>query len=97
VLDAELPPADKIEDFPAEREILNKVWVSFDHVGLMISFKLVSKKMVFEMYYDTIINCWETLKPYIQREREIRQGRYQEYFEKLYIMSVKFRDKNYPE
>ena len=97
VLNGKLPPLDKAKNHLGDYEILNEVWASFDHIGLLVSFRLVSKKMVLEMYYGTIIKCWEKLEPYIMKERRDRKGRYQNYFEKLYKMSIKFRDKKYPE
>lgn len=94
VLTEDLPPP---EDVPSEvYEILYSVWVSFNQVGLMVAFKLIPERLVFEMYYGSIIRCWLRLEPYIQRERQTRRGVYQKHFEDLYRRSVAFRDKYYP-
>jgi hypothetical protein len=82
---------------PEVYEQMWKVWVSFDNLGVMISFKMLPAHLPLEMFYSTVIECWEKLEPHIMHERSKRTQRYQVFFEDLYHRSIEYRDRYYPE
>lgn len=74
----------------------NRVWTSFDHVGLLIERGLINEEIVMEEWCETIIKCWDKLKDYINQQREMRGGRYQKYFELLTTRAREYHKKHYP-
>lgn len=88
-------PGKKIS--PKIYEQMHRVWVAFDNLGIMVAYKMLPERLALEMFYSSVIVCWEILKPHILHERESRKARYQIYFENLYERSVKYRKKYHPE
>lgn len=82
---------------PEVYEQMWKVWVSFDNLGVMIAFRMLPEHLPLEMFYSTVIECWEKLEPHIMYERRKRTQRYQVFFEDLYHRSLEYRDKYHPE
>lgn len=95
VLRHDLPPAGSVPEYIYQR--MHMVWVSFDKVGLMVEFELIPSELVLEMYYQSIIDSWEKLEPYIRYERETFKRRYQEYFQKLYDRALTYKLKYEPD
>lgn len=95
---APLPPARRYadHDFAAAWLSWRPVSIAFDQVGLLAQSGMVPTWIVLDMYRDTIVNTWDTLAPYIRRERERRPfPQYQYHFEWLYGEACRYRRKPY--
>ena len=78
--------------------VASKVWVSLDHVGLLVEYGLINEELVMEMYVETIIRCWIKLRAYVILERQKRGElgrRYQKYFELLAKKAEKYYIKHF--
>jgi hypothetical protein len=95
---APLPPAGSLPDgeFQAAWRRWRPVSIAFDQVGLLAQEGMVPPWIVLDMYRDTIVNTWDTLEPYILRERARRPfPLYQYHFEWLYEEACRFRRRPY--
>ena len=86
VLSQELPPPG--EASPEVYRKMHKVWVSFDNLGLLVDHGMLPEEIALDMFYDTVVRCWQKLETHIQHERETRGTKYQKFFEMLYHRSV---------
>ena len=75
--------------------IMYRVWVSFDNLGVLVAHKMLPAHLSMEMFHGSIIECWEKLAPHIHQERAARGGRYQVFFEDLYCRSIEYRNSHY--
>lgn len=66
-----------------EEKIVNTVINQLDYLGFLTSKGLVDERFVCELYYGTVIRCWEHANPYITHQRKLRGTDFAEYFEKL--------------
>jgi hypothetical protein len=55
----------------------------FDNLGILIASKAIDEKLIISFVGESAESAWSILEPYIQQERDIRKGEYQEYFEHL--------------
>ena len=86
VLNQELPPPGEAP--PEAYRKMHKVWVSFDNLGLLVDHRMLPEEIALDMFYDTVVECWQKLEPHIQHERDTRGTKYQKFFEDLYHRSV---------
>lgn len=56
----------------------------FDNLAVLVA-SGIGEKLVISFMGESIDNAWLVLEPYIRRERELRDGEYQEYFEDLVV------------
>ncbi|MGD8456573.1 MAG: DUF4760 domain-containing protein [Anaerolineales bacterium] len=61
----------------------------FDNVGMLIAAGIVDENLVLGYIGESVTSCWSVLEPYILREREIRGGDFQVYFEHLAVKARK--------
>jgi len=92
----------KLDTIPDEQ--LQRLWgvaLSFNNVGLLISRGYLPSEVVYDIYGDAAVRCYDVLKPLINQERE-RRGEldsspyYLKYFEELARNSEEYLRKHYP-
>lgn len=70
---------------------VESVCVSLDHVGVLLTNKLLPKgparRIYFDMYVDVFIRCWERLKDYVLFMRKQRTPQHYRNFEALAAMA----------
>lgn len=59
--------------------------VSFfcDSLGVLVAFGVIDQDLVCGVMGTRATRCWTALRPYIERERELRQAGFQRFFEDL--------------
>lgn len=57
----------------------------FDNLAVLVANGIVDEKLIISFMGESIDKAWVVLEPYILRERELRGGEYQEYFEDLVV------------
>lgn len=57
----------------------------FDNLGVLVASGAVDDRYVIAFTGDTVDSAWSALEPYIIRERELKKGDYQEFFEHLVV------------
>lgn len=71
----ELPPAAALHVLPVSH--------FFDSLGILVARRIVPEDIVLAFAGGPIEKTWYILEPYIRRERESRNGPYQDFFEHL--------------
>lgn len=61
----------------------------YDNLGLLVANGIIDQKLVLSFMGGSILSTWTVLEPFIRRERELRQGDYQEFFEHLAALAKK--------
>ena len=93
------------KDFPregrekrADLDRMNQVSYAYNRVGLFVRHKLIPKQIVLDMWCVEIVNCWDRLRPFIERQRKERnfQG-FQNQFEELYKLACDYESPYYPQ
>ncbi len=81
---------------PADREIMERVCVTFDILGVLVREELMYRPLVFKPFYDVIIKCWNKTFDYIEFERKPNRKAhtYMRDFEYLYHQAEEYRKAN---
>jgi len=74
-------------------EHMHKVWVSFDNLGILVHFGILSGEIALAMFYDSAIKCWNKLEAHIVYERRVRKAWYQIYFQEFANLSRRYAHK----
>lgn len=85
-------------------EQLQPLWnvaISLNNVGLLIARGFLPAEVVYGIYGDTAVRCWQVLEPLLRQERERRGERdtspyYLKYFEEIANNSKEYLEKHYP-
>lgn len=83
-----------------DREIIERVCVTFDILGVLVREELMYRPLVFKPFYDVIIKCWKKTFDYIEFERRPNRKAhtYMQDFEYLYSQAEAYRKENgFPE
>ena len=80
-----------------DQQLIESVIADFQFLGQLVEMGLVDSDVVADLYYSTVIRCWQACKPFIDDERNRRNStRYAYYFEYLYDRCVDFQRRKYP-
>jgi hypothetical protein len=83
-----------------DREIIERVCVTFDILGVLVREGLMYRPLVFKPFYDVIIKCWKKTYDFVEFERKPNRKAttYMQDFEYLYKEAEGFRRANgFPE
>jgi hypothetical protein len=70
----------------------------FNQIGILIEKKIIPKEEFFDLYADTVLYCWGSLKEHIENEQQIRKNKfYMNYFKSLGKDAEKYWKKNHPD
>ena len=88
-----------MEDRKKDHLVLVHVANEFHSLGYLIHRGIVDdEELVIDLYYNSILNTWRIMKPWIAAERVRRKNvYYAQYFEFLSQRALIFRDKHRPE
>ena len=80
----------------ADREIIERVCVTFDILGVLVREELMYRPLVFKPFYDVIIKCWLKTFDYIDFERKPNRKAktYMMDFEYLFHQADEYRKAN---
>lgn len=69
----------------------------FNQIGILMEKKIIPKEEFFDLYADTVLYCWGSLKEHIENEQKIRKNKsYMNYFKILGENAEKYWKKNHP-
>lgn len=83
-----------------DREVIERVCVTFDILGVLVREELMYRPLVFKPFYDVIIKCWKKSFDFIEFERKPNRKAhtYMRDFEYLYYQAEDYRKENeFPE
>jgi hypothetical protein len=75
---------------PAQESIIQEVISDFHFVGYLVEKRLIEFHLVADLYYGTVVRCWQACEPYVQRDRQRRGTRYAAYFESFYYRCLEY-------
>jgi hypothetical protein len=79
---------------PEQETVLQAVIADFYFVGYLVEKELVEFRLMADLYYGTVVRCWQICEPYIMRDRVRRGTYYASYFETFYRRCVDYREKH---
>jgi len=80
-----------------ERDIIEKVSVTLDRIGIMVESGLIPRNELLEGHCEVFIKTWDRLEPYIRHLRQIAGRRWVHGFQWLAEISREYHSGHFPQ
>jgi hypothetical protein len=81
-----------------DQERIERVCLAFDHVGVLVTHRLIPMDVAMSMYFEVVLRTWHKVHEFIEAERKKRGTTlYMMYFERLVEESDRYHKRNFPQ